>query len=78
MIHLITIGYMAIDWTQNYKKYKGLWVALEENQQTVFASGKTAKETLEKAQMKGLPQAILFRVPAMVLSYLCFAIEKSA
>ena len=39
---------MAIDWTKNFKKYKGLWVALKKDQVTVVASGKTAKEVLEQ------------------------------
>ena len=60
---------MAIDWTKIYEKYRGLWVALEDDQVTVVASGKTAKEAQEKAQKKGTIQPILFRVPSEVLPY---------
>jgi predicted RNase H-like HicB family nuclease len=43
---------MAKDWTKIYTKYKGLWVALAADEETVISSGKTAKEALEKAQRK--------------------------
>ena len=58
---------MTVDWTKIYKKYKGLWVALEKDKVTVIASGKTAKEVLEKSQQKGKERPILFRVPAKIL-----------
>lgn len=60
---------MAIDWTHIYKKYKGLWVALEEDEQTVVASGKTAKEAWEKAQEKGYKKPILTRMPERLVTY---------
>lgn len=60
---------MAIDWTKIYKKYKGLWVALEDDEVTVIASGKTAKEALEKAKEKNKKEPILFRVPTEILPY---------
>lgn len=60
---------MAIDWTKIYKKYQGLWVALKDDQRTVLASGKTAKEVFDSAQKKGYKKPILFRVPAEVIPY---------
>ncbi len=60
---------MAIDCTKIYKKYKGLWVALKDDEKTVVASGKTAKEAREKAQGKGFDQPILFRVPTKIIPY---------
>lgn len=60
---------MAIDWSKIYKKYKGLWVALKEDEQTVVASGKTAKEALVTAREKGFKDPILHRVPTEVLPY---------
>lgn len=60
---------MAIDWTKIYKKYKGLWVALEDDEKTVISSGKTAKQALEKAKEKGCQMPILFRVPTEILPY---------
>ncbi len=54
---------MAIDWTHIYKKYKGLWVALADDEITVLASGKTAKEAWDRALKKGFKKPILMGVP---------------
>ena len=54
---------MAIDWTKIYKKYKGLWVALEDDEKTVVSAHKTAREALIKARKKGYKHPILTRVP---------------
>ncbi len=43
---------MALDWTKLYKKYKGMWVALDPDEVTVLGVGKTLKEALSKAQKK--------------------------
>ena len=61
--------YMAIDWTQIYKKYKGQWIALKEDEKTVIAGGKTAKVVFEKAKKKGFSKPLLFRVPQENLPY---------
>ncbi len=47
---------MAIDWTNIYKKYKGLWVGL--------------KDVMEKSKKKGFNSPILFRVPARIIPYI--------
>ncbi len=60
---------MAIDWTKIYKKYKGLWVALAEDEQTVLGAGKTAKEALLQANKKGAKSPILTRMPESIVSY---------
>ncbi len=60
---------MAIDWTKIYEKYKGLWVALKDDEKTVVASGETAKEAWEKAQEKGYEKPIMFRVPTEIIPY---------
>jgi len=60
---------MAIDWTKIYKKYKGLWVALKDDEKTVVASGKTVKEVLKKAREKGHNKPILARMPEKLLTY---------
>lgn len=60
---------MAIDWTKIYKKYKGLWVALKDDEKTVVGSGKTVKKAWEEAQKKGYENPILFRVPTKIISY---------
>lgn len=61
---------MAIDWTENFKKYKGLWVAMKSDQLTVVASGKTAKEVLQEARKKGLERPTLFKVPTQIVPYI--------
>ena len=61
---------MVIDWTQIYKKYKGLWVALKQDEKTVVASAKTAGEVLSKAKNEGHDNPILFRVPNDMVLYI--------
>ena len=63
---------MAIDWTKIYEKYKGLWVALADDEMTVLASGKTAKEALEQAQERGYKNPILSRMPERMVPYIGF------
>lgn len=65
---------MAIDWTKIYKKYKGLWVALKDDEKTVVGSGKTAKEALEKAQKMGYENPILTRMPERIITYVGFGL----
>lgn len=61
--------YMAIDWTKIYEKYKGLWVALKEDQVTVISSGKTLREAWQKAKDKGYDKPIMFRVPSEIVPF---------
>jgi len=65
---------MAIDWTKIFKEYKGLWVALKDDELTVVASGKTAKEAWEKAQQKGYKKPILTRMPEKLVTYVGFSV----
>lgn len=67
---------MAIDWTNIYRKYKGLWVALKSDEKTVVASGKTAKEVWDKAREKGFQKPILTRMPSKLLPYVGFGIHE--
>ena len=60
---------MAIDWTKIYEKYKGLWVALKDDEQTVISSGKTLREAIEKAQEHGFQNPIMHRVPSQLIPY---------
>ncbi len=60
---------MAVDWAKIYKKYKGLWVALDEKERKVVAFDKEAKKAFEKAQKKGIKVPILFKVPNQILPY---------
>lgn len=59
----------AINWSSIYKKYKGLWVALKDDEKSVIASGKTAMDVMDKAQKKGFKQPILVRMPTKILPY---------
>lgn len=52
----------AIDWSGIYKKYKGMWVALKSDEQTVIAAGKDAKKVWEEAK-KLYPNPILTKMP---------------
>lgn len=61
---------MAIDWTKIYEKYKGLWVALKDDQVTVVGSGKTLRDALEQAKGKGYQKPIMHRVPTKIIPYI--------
>lgn len=65
---------MAIDWTKIFNKYKGLWVALKDDEITVVGSGKTAREAVEKAQKKGYKSPILTRIPEKIVTYVGFGL----
>jgi len=61
---------MAIDWTHIYKKYKGLWVGLQDDEVTIIASGNTVEDVMEKSKKKGFDSPILFRVPDRIVPYI--------
>jgi len=60
---------MVLDWTKIYSKYRGLWVALKDDQKTVISSGKTVNETVQKAKKKGIKEPTMFRVPDKSIPY---------
>jgi len=53
----------AINWTQLYKRYKGLWVALLKDEVTVVGHGKTLQAAQKMALKKGYDHPIFTRVP---------------
>ena len=53
-----------INWTDLSKNYKGLWVALKEDEKTVVSSGKNAKKVYDEALKKGVEIPILYKVPS--------------
>lgn len=57
------------NWTKIYNKYKGLWVALKQDEETVVGSGKTLKEAMEQAKEKGYERPIMTRVPEKPLTF---------
>lgn len=58
---------MAINWTNIYKKYKGMWIALKQDEITVIASGNSAKVAYSNALKKGLENPILSYIPSKVI-----------
>jgi len=61
---------IAINWTNIYKRYKGLWVALLDDEKTVVGSGKTAEQALGESQKKGHAEPILMRMPKSLTAYI--------
>ena len=59
-----------VDWTNLYKKYKGLWVALMDDEVTVISSGKTLDETAQEAEKKGFQNPIFHFVPEKSLPFI--------
>lgn len=60
---------MPIDWTKLFRRFKGMWLALGDDETTVIASGKSAKEALENAKKKGVLSPILTRMPDRLEPY---------
>jgi uncharacterized protein (DUF2345 family) len=54
---------MTKDWKKLYQHYKGLWVALQQDEETVIASGASLKEAADKAKQLGHARPILMHVP---------------
>ncbi|MEK7173966.1 MAG: DUF5678 domain-containing protein [Patescibacteria group bacterium] len=65
---------MSINWTTIYKKYRGKWVALREDEKTVVGSGNTAKEAWDDAQRKGYKKPILTHMPERLVTYVGFGL----
>jgi hypothetical protein len=51
------------DWSVLFAKYRGQWVALADDEITVIAAASTAKAALAASTARGAPEAILYRVP---------------
>ncbi|MDD5356586.1 MAG: DUF5678 domain-containing protein [Candidatus Pacebacteria bacterium] len=60
---------MIINWTHLIEKYKGMWVALKDDETSVVASGKTAKEAFQAALKKGYSHPLLTRVPDKLTAF---------
>ena len=60
---------MALDWSKLYKKYKGKWIALLDDEQTVVGSGETLKAALLEAAKKGYNSPIVSRMPETLSAY---------
>ena len=60
---------MAKNLTKIYERYKGLWIALADDEETVVGYGKSAREALEKARKEGYSEPILTLVPEKLTAY---------
>ena len=60
---------MAKDWTKLINAYKGLWVALAEDETTVLGSGKTVRAALLAAKEKSNKMPFLTHIPEKIVSY---------
>ena len=60
---------MVKDRTKMFNKYKGLWVALADDRDTVVGSGKTLKEAMNQAFKKGYRSPVLSRMPKTLDTY---------
>lgn len=58
-----------MNWINLHKEYKGQWVALADDEETVVGSGKSAKEALTAANAAGTEDPILARVPEEDIAY---------
>ena len=54
----------------NLEKYKGKWVAFDENEEEIIASSQKAKTAYERAVKKGIKVPILFKVPGVFAPYI--------
>lgn len=60
---------MKIDLTNIYKKYKGLWITLDEKLKKVISFDKQADKAYKKALEQGYKKPTLFKVPKENLPY---------
>ena len=60
---------MPINWTNLQKKYKGLWVALADDEVTVLGHGKSLKEARDKARKNGYTNPIMTRMPEKLVTF---------
>lgn len=58
-----------LDLTSILKDYEGKWVALSDDSRSVFGVGKSAKEALDNAKLKGCSDATLMFVQPSDLLY---------
>lgn len=58
-----------MDFTEIYRKYKGLWVALSSDEKKVVGKSRTVNGAVRQAQEKGIKTPYLFKVPTKIISY---------
>ena len=60
---------VAKDWTKIQKRYKGLWVALAEDEVTVLGAGKTVRDAIAQARRKTSETPYLTLMPKKIVPY---------
>lgn len=60
----------TIDMTKIYKRYSGMWVALDKSRTKALAKGKTANEALRASRKKGIRDPIITRIPTENFGYI--------
>lgn len=62
---------MAVkNWTQLFKKYKGQWVALKDDEVTVISAGEKLLEVKREAAEKGYASPIFTKIPKKDITYI--------
>lgn len=61
---------MATDWTKIFRKYKGKWVALTDDEKSIIAAGSTVAEVMDKSKRKGFNLPVLFKIPTANTAYI--------
>lgn len=57
------------NWTKIFENYKGLWVALKDDEITVVGSGITLKEAISSANDNGCIDPIVTKMPRTLSAY---------
>jgi hypothetical protein len=57
----------ARDWSKLYKKYRGQWVALKNEEMTVIASGPTLREVMKETSRLGYSHPHVAKMPTDLL-----------
>lgn len=53
----------SADWANLLNEFRGLWVALADDQTTVIAAAETARDAVARSAQRGVPSPFLFYVP---------------
>ncbi len=57
------------DWRPLYKKYRGHWVAIADDQMTVIASGLSRQQVREQAAKLGHSHPLVLRLPEELTAF---------
>ncbi len=68
-LSLLPILMKARDWTHLFKRYRGKWVALKDDERTVAGSGSSLKAAKTAAEKDGVSNPILMRIPKKVTNF---------